>query len=179
MPDETPALPPIYVSAFLCQEVLRDATNLLTAIRITNAFSVSPVLLPETELEGGGTLDPQLVYPTLKLHAIVLFNSEQPAEFDVELKPFGPDGKELNQNASPIKCQVKGGAEGHALNLNINLRADIPGDWWVEVHIDGRFATKMPMRIVHEMPKAMIMLRTKADTHPSGQSQAPSTAVSE
>jgi hypothetical protein len=183
MPDEA-AEPHVYVAAFLCQDVINEIANKgtrhLTAFRITSAFSVSPILLPETDLgEEGGRFSAQLVFPTLQLHALIILNSEKPTiEFDVRIKAFDPNGIELQQTAQAIKCRLKGGAEGHILNLVINLRADTPGDCWVEVHVRGILATKIPMRIVHEMPRAMIM-RTKDDTHQSEQSQPPSTGVSE
>jgi hypothetical protein len=113
MPDEQP----IYTSAFFCQEVIRESDNILTAVRITPAYTVSPLLVAGPD----STLPPYLSHPPLKLHAVILFNTEMPAEFFAQVKAFGPDGTEFSPESPPIKCETKGGAEGYVLNLTINL----------------------------------------------------------
>ena len=178
MPDAPEESLRIYVSAFLCQEVLNE-NGLLTAVRITNAYTTSPVAVVNAD----GVSPPEWVHPPLKLHALMLFNCEKPVEFDVRIKCFDPNRVELLPVNPPIRCKIVGGAEGHALNVTINLHTDTPGDCWIEVWIDYQtdtasiLATKIPMRIVQGSP--LLMHGTQTNVHPSDQSPTPPSAASE
>lgn len=167
MPDESATDQPVYVSAFFCQDVIRESDSFLTAFRITGAYTFSPLLISDPD----GLFPAYLSFPPLKLHAVILLNTEKPASFFVQLKAFGPDGALFGPESPPIKCETKGGAEGHALNLTINLRSNIPGDCWMEVLINGLLVTKVPLRIVHGQP--IIVIQQKPDVLQEHQSDVP------
>jgi hypothetical protein len=164
MPDEAPAPAEIYVSAFFCQDVIRDKkTDLLTAIKITNAFTV-----PWKTLEGGEVSFKINLHPQLALNAVITFTSTKAIGFDYRIRGFDPSGKELTPPPPPTRCDLEGGAAGQTVNVAMRLPTDKAGDYWFEIYVDDAVKTRMPLRIIHD-----------ATVHPSMSQQAKDEPASE
>jgi hypothetical protein len=147
MPEPT-AKPRIYTSAFFCQDVLREKdSDVLTAIRISDAFTVLPA---EFTLESGKeSAVTKSFYLPLMVHALLRFHSDGPTDFEVRLKGIDPDGVEMKPMGAPFRCKSKGGTAGHSLNIKLTIGTGKEGDYRLEVYVDGGLATTMPLRIIH------------------------------
>ncbi len=169
MPDEAVSKPRIYLSAFLCQEVLREKnSDVLTAIRISNAYTI---LATEVTVElGPGLSVSKQVYLPVQFSAVLSFYSDGPVDFDVNLKGFDPDGLEL-ELGEPYRCHSEGGASGHTLNNRITIPTSKPGEHRIDVYVDNVKVTTMPLRIIHA--------RRLIPDPQQGQPPAPSGAASD
>jgi len=166
-PDPT-ATPRVYTSGFFCQTVVRDKNDLLTAVRITNAFKVAPVNVT-VQLAEGLTLT-QPVYLPLTLYAVLSFYSDRPADVEIRIKGLDPDGMESGTGDMIFHFHIPGGAEGHTLNTRLTLPTVKQGDYNFEVYVDDVLATKMPMRIIHDTPVETLQ-PDQAVTHPAAASE--------
>jgi hypothetical protein len=140
----------IYVSAFFCQSVIHDKNDVLTAVRITNGYSALPTTA-RFELADGQTIT-QGVYTPLRINAVLVFYSEQPAEFTIRLQGTDPEGIEMTPAPPVIPCRILGGAMGHAINVTMYVPTEKQGDLWFNVYLDDSLAAKMPLRITHGTP---------------------------
>jgi len=167
MPGEPTAKPRIYVSAFFCQEVIRDKSDILTAIRITNAYTTVPTSVT-VEIGSGLTVTKQ-VYMPFVVCAVLTFHSDNPVDFEVRLRGFDPDGIELS-TGDQFHCHSQGGAAGHVLNTRLTIATGKQGEYRLDVYVDDLLATTMPPRIIHAK---------LADDHQSDQPSEPAAAASE
>jgi hypothetical protein len=169
MPDEPAAKPRIYTSAFLCQDVIREKNNdILTAVRITNAYTVLPTEVT-VEIGPGITITKQEYLPTA-LSAVLSFYSDGPVDFEVRLSGHDPDGVELTFG-SPFHCRSEGGAAGHTLNTRIIVATKKPGEHRIDVYVDEVRVTTMPLRIIHA--------HIQTGNHQPGQPPQPPAAASD
>jgi len=73
-------------------------------------------------------------------------------EFDVNIKGFDPDGKEIQAPYSRARCQTRGGAQGHTLNIKMFVPTEKVGEYWFDVYVDDVLKTRVPLRIMHGKP---------------------------
>src|ERR1700733_15186340 len=169
MPDEPASKPRIYLSAFLCQDVIREKnSDVLTAIRISNAYTVLPTDV--TVQLGPGLTVAKQVYLPVQFSAVLSFFSDGPVDFDVTLKGFDPDGIEL-ELGQPFRCRSEGGTVGHTLNNRITVATNKAGEHRIAVYVDNVKVSMMPLKIIHAN-------RLVGDPQ-HGQSPTPSAAASD
>ncbi|SPE39785.1 hypothetical protein SBA3_3410004 [Candidatus Sulfopaludibacter sp. SbA3] len=150
--SDTPSKPRVYVNALFCDTVIKESeSNLLTAVRITDGYTINPLAVPPRLPDG--TLDhehPLMVFQPLRLSAVFNFRTEQPSEFSFVIKGTRPSGKPLSSSTpTPVMMRTGAGAEGNILNVSFTMSTDEPGDYWFEFWIDDEIATKVPIRIIH------------------------------
>jgi hypothetical protein len=161
MPESETESPRIFVSAFLCQDIIREKNEILTAVRIANAITVEPTPfeVPSTD----GKRSTNLGFPVLNCFILCSFHADQRVEFDARIKGISPSGAELLPASPPTKCTVEGGAIGHTLVVALKLATGIAGDYWIEIYVNENLETKIPMRIIHK----------QLEVHGSHQAPAP------
>jgi hypothetical protein len=134
------AKPRRYVCAFICQHTMRERDNLLTAIRLVEGFTTSPI---------GQLATGQVMYFPINASAVIIFRSDEPCESVLTIKVIDPSGREL-EGTSTFTVRSKSLVEGHSLNVNFKIPGDKEGDYVFEVYLDGEIATKVPLRITHQ-----------------------------
>ncbi len=153
----------IYVSAFICTDVIVDQKNgLLSAIRIASVFNAFPA--EATLHEPGSAQDSRtvMVFAPIMCRVVIHVYSDNPCRFRLTLRDKRPDGSYMNPTASQTGCyEIEGGAQGLTLDVALTLAADSPGTHWVEVMIDEELVTKWPLLIIH--PTAAVVPETDHD----------------
>jgi hypothetical protein len=149
-PTESPR---IFVSAFLCQEIIREKNDILTALRIVNAFTVEPTMVETPSPDGKSNTT--LGFPILSFSAYCSFHADEHAEFDVRIKGIDPNGAELLPANPPVKCAVEGGALGHTLVVALKLATRVPGDYRIEIYVNENLAAKIPLRVIHNQTEVL------------------------
>ncbi|SRR6266699_5745097 len=161
MPE--PGKPKIYVSAFFCDKVLREANDLLTAIRVNQGYIATPTMIPA---EGDDTDNPDpsralFFWTPFSISAVITFLSESPAEFSYFMRSVAPDGA-IYSPAPPVRLTTVGGAEGHTMNVSINFSPEKAGDHWFEIYVDDELVNKMALRIIHNKAGVRVLKRPSA-----------------
>jgi len=161
-PEEKPR---VYVNAIFCSDIIRERepVDLLTAIRVTSAFSVNPITATIKLYEGAPeeTDRPELIYHPVKFHAIVTFWSEGPRDFDFTIRGHHPSGEAMNTDMKPLRVSLQAPTNGHhTINLNSTIPGTIPGVHWFEFCVDGVMITKLPLVILHPKKDALPSAKT-------------------
>ncbi len=138
----------VYVSAFVCSDLIEEqGTKMLSALRISGGFLVRPGLIP--------TEDSKIVewgYPKLNIFVVVIFNCDSPATFYFQMRAKTPSGDTIDlseQLKFPDPFTIGSGAEGLTLKAIGSLPGSVPGDYWIEMVVNGVLANRVPVRIVH------------------------------
>lgn len=145
--------PQVYVSAIFCTDIIREhGTDLLSAVRITSAFTANPArVTPELPDGSLDTSRQEVVYAPVRFHAVITFWAEQPRTFTFQMQGLKPNGERLNDMRDPVDIEVPGGELG---GYTINLKAFVPGSlagiYLFDMIIDGKVALRLPMRILHK-----------------------------
>jgi hypothetical protein len=138
MSEPVAGIPGLYVSAFFCQSTIREQeTNILSAMRITDAYTVSPF-----------SIDSKLVFFPIEPRLVVTFKSESPMSFRVDVVGKLPDGRDMPLHNAP-NGKTGGGAAGYTLTVTVGIPTDIPGEFWFTVYVNDLPVTKVPFRVIH------------------------------
>jgi|HubBroStandDraft_6_1064221.scaffolds.fasta_scaffold156264_2 hypothetical protein len=147
---------PVYVNAVFCTDIVRESqTDLLTAIRVTNAFTVQPAKAT-VKFPDGRPPEQQIIYPPIRFHAVITFWCSEPREFTFVMKGYHANGQELDA-AMETKIKLpKATLGGHTINLHSTMPGLIPGVFWFDFCIDGVVVTRQPLVILHgDVPKQL------------------------
>lgn len=154
MASEHNAKTRVYANAFLCESVIRDRADILTAVRITNAYALNPAKY--TPFLPDGTPDErneQSFYLPFTVGLVVIFYSEQPTDFDVMLSLVPPEGQGQKLSPTPIRCHLTVPGAGHTLNIRGTITTQVEGIFWFEVYVDGQLVTKSPLVVKLNPPE--------------------------
>jgi hypothetical protein len=164
MPE--PGKPKIYVSAILCDKLLREKdSDLLSAIQIGQGYRAAPVVFTPTNENGESDRSRDVFYWTpIKIFAVINFLSDSPAEFSYYMRGIAPDGT-IMQPSPAQTLSTGGGAAGYSLVTTIKLVPEKEGDHWFEVYVDDELVNKMALRIIHE--KDVIRVSPRPSESPS------------
>ncbi len=136
----------IYVSGFICQQIIRDEEGILTAFKIGDSVTL--------ELPYGADPNHTVIIAQLPVSAFISFKSDKPDKLDVEVRVIDPAG---NQRGHEIYngLELGAGVQGQNLRLNlISLSVSVPGLWHVDVLVNGTLALWIPFQIKHKIPDA-------------------------
>ena len=94
MSTESEDKPQVYVNAFACERVIRDKSDILTAVQITNGYTVNPIKLTLRLPDGSPDEEhAQLVFQPLSVSVVISFYAERPSEFTFTIKAKTPSGR--------------------------------------------------------------------------------------
>ena len=135
--------PLVYVSAFFCQDVIKE-NGILTAIRISDAFTAEP---------SGAQKKPDgsefTTYGPIKIKGVFIFRCEQAVSFTAKIKIASPASSTYVERFSTPVSLRGDMVEPHVLNMASSLDADVEGAYWFEVYVDDRLATKAALYVMH------------------------------
>ena len=132
----------IYTAGLICQHVLKEENGIYSALRIADMI--------EIELPANVDLS-KFSFQQISCHALFIFKSDQPEEFEVEISYLKPDGNREGRQVFPIK--LKEAPSGHLLDITMEVQPQAEGVYWVEAYIKSTLATRIPFRIVHKNPQ--------------------------
>lgn len=130
----------IYVSAFLVKQLLIERDDVMSAVRFVDIFTVDvPAPQPNTVV----------FIPPVEAELAILIKAERREEMLVAVFVCYPSGR--RNGPHEFRVVVEGGVAGHMLNIHLKLNANEPGDYWIDVLIDGQLATRLPARVVMQV----------------------------
>jgi hypothetical protein len=138
----------IYISAFLCEKVLKEESGVTSAIRMVDRHLVSLSVTaekPETEIAEFLKQHP----PTYRVEGFffVIFKSEQPKKFTAWIRGETPTGKEFAKKEFP-DIELRGAPFGHSLILEFALAVQTQGIYWFEVLVGDDLRHRTPLEVV-------------------------------
>ena len=133
---------PFLSAAFLCEKVLRETDDVLTAVRIVDTFYVSvPKDLPVE------------IKPTIQMTVFLSFvrvSATNAGKHQALIRVYKPSGAPLGEDG-PLKLDLVFREEGVAkCNLIISLGLGIQefGQHRIDVSLDDKLVTKIPFRLL-------------------------------
>jgi hypothetical protein len=151
--------PKVYVSAVICEDIVREQdTSLLTAIRITHAFTSVPAVVTQRLPDGTRDLERQeIIFRPLKIRLVVSFYCESAVKFLFIVRGVKPDGSDLHamENEVPVEIPYPDGG-AYTLNITFRMSGSMAGVYWLQFHVDGEIANKIMLAILHpEKPEQL------------------------
>jgi len=136
---------PHVAAAFLCERILHEKDEVLSAIRIVDRyFYRTPTDLPPN------------VKPHIGINALISFkragDGTGPEKHQGVLVLTAPSGKELTAPDRP-KFDFEfseGQATGANLIVSLNVQASEFGLFWIDVLVDGERVTRIPFTLVEQ-----------------------------
>lgn len=138
----TLTLPEYVVSSsmLVCERVLRERDDVLTAFRIVDAFYVE-----EFPDQGSG------VY-VIQAYAIIVIRTvpDYDAKGKIELYITRPEGpRDLVGSPEPeLRSRIPGTPGGITLQVQLNLKTPTLGTYFVELFLEGELANRVPITLV-------------------------------
>ncbi len=145
----------VYVSAVFCSDIIREhGTDLLTAVRITSAFTAIPARITPRLPDGARDLSRQeVIYAPVKFHAVITFWAEKARTFRFQMSGVKPNGEPLNGMKEPVDIEVPGGElGGYTINLTASVPGGLAGIYLFDMLVDGEVMLKLPVQILHKKP---------------------------
>lgn len=124
---------PLLTAAFTCERVLHEVDGVLSAVRIVDSYTVT----------GASAAAPTLVRPWM----VVIFKSgDARGTYTVSFAMRRVCGQ-MSALGGPIPIELKGGAHGASLAIELVIEVEEEGVYWVDVLLDGERVTSMPITL--------------------------------
>lgn len=134
---------PLLAAAFLCERILQEKDDVVTAVRIVDTLFVS--VPPNMSAELGK--------PVIQITALLAFKKASPGsgveKHRATVRLHSPSGKEHPENSSDLLFQA-GDVAGSNLILNMNMLVEEFGLFWLDVSVDGELMTRIPFRVLEK-----------------------------
>lgn len=131
---------PFVGAAFICEQVLKDEQGVISAIRIVDKI-----------IQTAEGADPPVDMPpaNVTLKGFVLLKSgEARGRFVVTMRIENPAG--IREDLGDLSMQFQGGGHGNNLILDLQLGITMPGLHWIDVLLDGKLMTRIPLEVVYQ-----------------------------
>lgn len=133
---------PFLSAAFLCENLLTDKDGVRSAIRIVDVINISVTNAP-------ANMDISNVPATVNLKVFIsLKPGDSKGMRTLEIRPNYPDGKKGEPSRLPI--ELVGGHRGSDIAIDLALKVIKAGVLWIDVRLDGKLLTKMPLAINYQ-----------------------------
>lgn len=125
---------PLLAAAFTCERILREADEVISAIRIVDTFTAHESLPDDAPIN-------------VSLWAMIYFKSgPATGRYTVSLA-MHPQGGENRPMGEPMPIDLLGGAHGTTLGVELHIAVKQAGLYWVDVLVDGEMVTSMPITL--------------------------------
>lgn len=138
---------PIVTAALICERVLIEKDDVVSAIRIFDRLVYVP---PPAGIEPGVARIPFMFLVMLKRGNAASRNHE----ISVAIKP--PSGNESRAMPEPLKVEFAGEDPDAGVNLQIGIQLtpSEEGLYWIELMIDGQLSARTPFRLFQQDAKS-------------------------
>lgn len=127
---------PLLAAAIICEKVLQEEGNVVTAIRIVDLIN----------LQGDSK---EFIPGVVGFTILILFRSgEAIGKRTLELSCCSPSGETVKSQKQVITFE--GGSHGQTLILNINLSLSETGTYWFDVKIGQQVMTRIPLTVNYQ-----------------------------
>jgi len=136
---------PHLLTAVVCERVLVEKDGVKTAVRMVDRFTRTIM----SSAPGLDTIPPM----TKQLTLLVRFKKgKSGSKHDLKLAMINPDGNSAGSLSNTIVFE--GGADrGVDMVLNLDVRFDQDGVYWIDLYLDEIRVTRIPMRAIFIIQK--------------------------
>ncbi len=126
--------------AILCERVLQEKDNVLSAIRIVDKIIQTAI--------GPDSLE--MMRPiAISLFAIISFKSgKSSGKYNLKVIPNTPSNEKMQEYSMPIVLEKDGKSANVIINLNLLVKEE--GLYWFDVLLSDEFITKIPLHIEYQ-----------------------------
>lgn len=129
--------------ACVCEHVLHEKDNVMSAIRIVDIFHVAP-RPPDM---------PSTAKQRIDIQALVGVKAgDLSGPFTVQIVLCYPSG--LRKELPPFPVTLKGGEQGHNVSMRLTVEVREYGLYWFDVLWEGEMLTRIPFKLVLAAPSA-------------------------
>jgi len=126
--------------AILCERVLQEKDNVLSAIRIVDKIIQTAI--------GPDSLE-MMPPVTINLFAIISFKSgASGGKYNFKLVPTTPSNEKMQEYSIPLVLEKNGKSANVIINLNLLVKEE--GLYWFDVSLNDEFVTKIPLHIEYQ-----------------------------
>jgi hypothetical protein len=145
MPNKTPYV----TAALICEKILEEKDNVLTAVRIVDTITAQRPPQPSG------------VVQVVQLSVLVMLKSgDLTGPSEISLKLRSPSGK-ITDIPQKYPSVLMGGVHGQNLAMGLLLELkDEFGLYWIDVYWNGEILTNIPFNLVEAPPVAMKQEKT-------------------
>lgn len=150
---------PYLAAALFCEKVMVEVDGVASLHRV-----VDIVNLQRITIEDGSPIPTSIIRPhqagasisgmqvMSPLSGLVIYIALKSGEYEgtgeVELRAHKPDGTELkSKQPTKVTVELKGGAMGANVAINIGMIFDVSGVYWFDVFFNGEPLTRMPLTV--------------------------------
>jgi hypothetical protein len=130
---------PYLAMACLCEHILEEKDNVMSAIRIVDRYELT---VPSEAVDNSDAVFP------LDINGLISFKSGGfKGQKELTITLINPSGE---KPGNPFKAQLR--FEGNEHGANVKLRFTLPakeqGVYWLNIELDGELMSRIPLRII-------------------------------
>jgi hypothetical protein len=126
--------------AILCERVLQEKDNVLSAIRIVDKIIQTTIGADSVEM---------MPPVTINLFAIISFKSGRSGgKYNFKLVSTTPSNEKMQEYTIPLVLEKNGKSANVIINLNLLVKEE--GLYWFDVLLNDKFITKIPLHIEYQ-----------------------------
>lgn len=147
---------PYLASAVFCDSLVRGEDGAMTVVRIIDNATLT---LPDDAPSDVPSEEKKLL---MSLEGLIVFKrGDAGGRHVVKLVAHSPSGKDLALHEQPFdfRDEMHG---GYNLRLKVNMAIAEPGLYWVDVLLDGKQMTRMPLMIIVKRAESASTVRKSA-----------------
>jgi hypothetical protein len=137
---------PYLTAAFFCEKVIEEKDGVPSYLRVVDILTV-----PEPPPEFIGEKDGVPILPATLINVVIMLKSgEAKGKRTVRIIAIAPSGERTKGLQAEVT--LAGGETGAILRGPVPIPITQEGLFWFEVRVDGKFFTRVPLRIVYSKP---------------------------
>jgi hypothetical protein len=144
---------PFLTAAILCENILEDQSQMLSALHI---LDVIHLWVPENlEL-------PTKEHPAeISLNMLIMLKTgDAPGRYKVQLVIESPTGKRKEAPKQPLVKLPRQANAGANIKVKFGMKVFTSGVFWIDVMVDGKRLTRVPLDIQIKRPEKQLPSRT-------------------
>lgn len=130
---------PYLTTATFCEQVLQEATGVISLIRIVDRMTIT-----STGADAPEEMPPAQLNWTL---VITLKSGDARGSHPVKIVPQLPSG----ETKSPLIMSVhlEGDNKGQNIISRMTMDLEMPGIYWFNIYVDDQLLTKVPLEVIY------------------------------
>ena len=130
---------PYLTTATFCEQVLQEATGVLSLIRIVDRMNIT----------ASGPTAPEEM-PPAQLNwtlVITLKSGDARGSHPVKIVPQLPSGE--TKSPMIMSVHLEGDNKGQNIVSKVNMTLEMPGIYWFLIYVDDHLITKVPLEVIY------------------------------
>lgn len=130
---------PYLTTATFCEQVLQEATGVLSLIRIIDRMNIT----------ASGPTAPEDMPPAQLNWTLVisLKSGDARGSHPVKIVPQLPSGE--TKDPIILSVHLEGDNKGQNIVSKMNMTLEIPGIYWFNIYVDDQLITRVPLEVIY------------------------------